>query len=183
MENHGSFQQKNSIDFFVSSYNFLIRQYNPVYKGLAVFLFSQIHRATEPYPYIFALSRCIFRCKPCNKTSHFHICSCFRSMQIFWVHLLLRKSCLRITVSITFFFQCFNKFHVVHVHSSNQKRHMLAGTYLVSCMFCFLYAVFSLSGRNDRVRSAVSSYNLINCCISAFLYLFCLLHFVIVPPC
>ena len=82
MENHGSFQQKNSIDFFVSSYNFLIRQYNPVYKGLAVFLFSQIHRATEPYPYIFALSRCIFRCKPCNKTSHFHICSCFRSMSV-----------------------------------------------------------------------------------------------------
>lgn len=41
---------KNSIDFFVSSHNFLNRQYIPVYKGLAVFLFSQIHRATEPYP-------------------------------------------------------------------------------------------------------------------------------------
>ena len=45
-----SFSFKNSIDFFISSYNFLNRQYIPVYKGLTVFLISQIHRATEPYP-------------------------------------------------------------------------------------------------------------------------------------
>ena len=44
------FSDKNSIDFFISSYNFLNRQYIPVYKGLTVFLISQIHRATEPYP-------------------------------------------------------------------------------------------------------------------------------------
>lgn len=51
------FSMKNSIDFFVSSYNFLNRQYIPVYKGLAVFLFSQIHRATEPYPvYLYSQS-------------------------------------------------------------------------------------------------------------------------------
>lgn len=48
--NSAFFADKNSIDFFISSYNFLNRQYIPVYKGLTVFLISQIHRATEPYP-------------------------------------------------------------------------------------------------------------------------------------
>ena len=77
LEGKAFFSSKNSIDFFVSSYNFLNRQYIPVYKGLAVFLFSQIHRATEL--------------------------------------------------------------------SSDRN------IYHVSCIFCFLYAVFNLSGRNDRV--------------------------------
>ena len=43
MENHGGFQQKNSIDFFVSSYNFLIRQYNLF---IRVWRFFSFHRYT-----------------------------------------------------------------------------------------------------------------------------------------
>ena len=80
---------------------------------IRVWRFFSFHRYTVQLnliPYIFALNRCTFRCKSCNQTSHFHICSCFRSMsvqiqrdcdtwmshdvlQIFRVHLLLGKSC------------------------------------------------------------------------------------------
>lgn len=69
------------------------------------------------------------------------------------------------------------------LHSSNQKRHILIGAYTLYLIFIFYwYAVLDLSGKKNMVWSEISSYNLINRCISAVLYLFFLLSFVIVPP-
>ena len=96
----------------------------------------------------------------------------------------LCQSALGITAGVPFCFQYFDKIHVIHVHSSNQKRHILIGAYTLYLIFIFYwYAVLDLSGKKNMVWSEISSYNLINRCISAVLYLFFLLSFVIVPPC
>ena len=110
---------------------------------------------------------------------HFLAGSCFPVFNLIQVlpadMQFLCQPALGITAGVPFCFQCFDKFHVVHVHSSNQKRH-------TPCILCFRYAVFNLSGRNVRVWSTVSPYNFVHRFISGLLYMFWLLFFVIVPP-
>ena len=64
---------------------------------------------------------------------HFFAGSCFPVLNLIQVLpadvQFLCQSALGITAGVPFCFQCFDKFHVIHVHSSNQKRHTPIGAY------------------------------------------------------